>query len=174
MIGLPVASTITSMSASNSASASGRTAVVRSAIAASMSAATGFGRPVRPVRAHLRAFDVDVGDADDVDAGDVARLRQVHGPEPAGADQTHADGPSVAFALGQEFVQIHGLPFKGYGAVPEGVQAGLRLSRGFGGPALHPAYRPEASPQNKGEKTKVNEVEPVTLLFHRVRPKVNP
>jgi hypothetical protein len=29
-------------------------------------------------------------------------------------------------------VQIHGLPFKGYGAVPEGMRAGLGSTAAFG------------------------------------------
>src|SRR4051812_37876532 len=61
-------------------------------------------RPVDQLEGPLRPFDVDVGDTDDVDARDVARLGEVHGAEPSGTDETDADGPAVAFALLEEGV----------------------------------------------------------------------
>jgi Tol biopolymer transport system component len=44
-------------------------------------------------------------------------LRQVHGPEPAGPDQTHPDGSAVAFALFEQGVEVHRSSFVSVGRV---------------------------------------------------------
>src|SRR5690348_16059978 len=86
-------------------------------------------RPVDQLEGSLRSVDVDVGDTDDVDAGDVARLGEVHGAEPSGTDETDADGPAVAFALLEEGVKIHdGLPVSA-GLHHDGVTSGWRIGQ---------------------------------------------
>jgi hypothetical protein len=67
----------------------------------------GFG-PSNEFEGTFGALDVDVRDGDDVDAGDVVRLGQVHGAVPAGADQANPDGAAFLLAVTEKLVKIHG------------------------------------------------------------------
>ncbi len=55
----------------------------------------------------LSALGVDVGDGDDVDAGNVARLGEVHGAVASGADEADADGAVLPLSVTEEFVEVH-------------------------------------------------------------------
>ena len=65
-----------------------------------------FG-PADECEGAFRALDVDVGDGDDVDAGDVVGLGQVHGAVAAGADEANADGAAFLLTVAEEFVKVH-------------------------------------------------------------------
>jgi hypothetical protein len=78
-----------------------------------------FRRVARRPRRHLlrrpsdarqgiaRPGGIEVGDTDDVQAARAARLRQEHGAELAGADQSDAQRFACGVALQQQPVQIH-------------------------------------------------------------------
>ncbi len=90
----------------------------------------GFLGPVDQLQGALGAFGVDIGDGDDVDAGDVAGLCQVHRAEPSGTDQPHADRAALGLALGQKFVQVHN--YLSVGAAPSRVDR--RAEKSWGPP----------------------------------------
>ena len=50
----------------------------------------------------------EVGDADDVNAGRVLRLREIHRAELAGADEADAQGVAVGRAALEHLVEVHG------------------------------------------------------------------
>ena len=110
--GTPVASTITSISGhAISASASSVTCRLR-CLSASPSevAANCFRRPAGAGELAPRALDVEIGDADDMQAARQPRLRQEHGAELAGADQPDGDRPARGLAFEQLAVEIYESP----------------------------------------------------------------
>ena len=66
-----------------------------------------LGRPAGGGELAPRALDIEIGDADHVQALGQPRLRQEHGAELAGADQADGDGPAGGFAFEQEGVEVH-------------------------------------------------------------------
>ena len=98
---------MTSMSTSKSSSALAMIAVVRFRERRGDVRSDLVCGPVDQREGALCALDVDVRDGDDVDAGDVVGLGQVHGAVAAGADEADPDGTAFLLAVAQEFVKVH-------------------------------------------------------------------
>jgi hypothetical protein len=64
-------------------------------------------RPADESERALGTRDIDVGDRDDVDTGDVARLRQVHRAESPGPDEADPDRTTFGLACNEQFVEVH-------------------------------------------------------------------
>ena len=69
--------------------------------------AESLARPARARERRLRSIGREVGDRDDVNAGRVLRLREVHRAELAGADQPDAKGTAFGGARQQHSMEIH-------------------------------------------------------------------
>ncbi|MNL15118.1 hypothetical protein D3C87_1360890 [compost metagenome] len=64
-------------------------------------------RPADAVKRFPRLADIEISDGDHVETGDALRLRQNHGTELAGTDETHPDGLATGCALRQKRIEIH-------------------------------------------------------------------
>jgi hypothetical protein len=95
---------------SNSSDASATIVVVQLASASAMVAAVASGAQPTRSEAPLARFDVDIGDRDHVDTGDVARLGEVHGAVAAGTNEADTNEPTTLFfVLLEQGVQVHEL-----------------------------------------------------------------
>ncbi len=66
-----------------------------------------FRRPARRLELTARAVEIEIGEADEMQAGRHPRLGQKHRAELAGADQSDPDRPAGGLPLHQHGVEIH-------------------------------------------------------------------